>query len=402
MRRPPAAIAAIALAAVLGASGPAGAAGAETAEGEAGNTRAPLALADGGATWAVTLRNGRHAVTIVPALGGKIISFKTGGREWLSRSGRPYRARTPDMAFGDTEFDGIDEIFPTLAEAEFTGGPWAGTRVPAHGELFRQAWDVVPPDGGGDEENAVTLEARGTVFPYRFRRRASLTDRGLELHYALTNTGDRAFPVYYAFHPLLAAEDGMGLALFGGGGPDRGPDMRVTVAHRGFPAAPGPVADPGALADSAGRRFVARQFDAERRGYYKYVLGHPPYRRPVDYRAAGAITYPVYYPSLAEGAPLPPKLKDDAAVLRLEVNAQVIFPLPPDRDRRTGTTDDLPLSRLAVWVDEGGATGLRHFGVEPATGLIENVAEAAREGEAPVLEPGRTFVWRIALHPPPL
>ena len=53
---------------------------------------------------------GDARVVIAPALGGKIISMRLGGREWLWND-----PRVPHRVGGDPDSGGLDECFPTAA-----------------------------------------------------------------------------------------------------------------------------------------------------------------------------------------------------------------------------------------------------------------------------------------------
>ncbi len=150
--------------------------------------------------------------TVVPGFGGKIASLADArsGREWLWQNDRlPFREPVYDASYTQ-EFDsgGWDECFPAVARGFFPSGPWAGTAIPDHGELWGLPWEVL------DATDArITLAASGVRFPLRFTRTITLTDSGLQLDYRATNPTPFDFPFLWCAHPLLAIEPGMELLL---------------------------------------------------------------------------------------------------------------------------------------------------------------------------------------------
>lgn len=148
-----------------------------------------IALEGGGSTPVSRLEAHGLAVAVLPALGAKIISLRgPDGYEWLSRSGRPYRARGALAGYGDGEFDGADEIFPTMDACD---------GLPGHGEAWRSAWKA--GDGPG-----MPLVLEGRLRPYRLTRRIELEPGAVQLSYELENRGDAALRYVYLFHPLFS------------------------------------------------------------------------------------------------------------------------------------------------------------------------------------------------------
>lgn len=165
-----------------------------------------LFLCLAGAVWGgmpVTLNNGQIEIVIRPEEGGKIVSLKlldsANGREFLSRSGKPYADRVYGMPFNDTEVDGFDECFPTVGHCHYPEGPWQGTALPDHGELFSVAWQVE------QTSSSITCRTGGVRLPYTFSRTASLEATTLRLDYTVTNTSSQPMVFLYAMHPLMAA-----------------------------------------------------------------------------------------------------------------------------------------------------------------------------------------------------
>ncbi len=161
-------------------------------------TAEEIALEQGGSTPVVRLEAHGLAVAMLPELGGKLISLRgPDGYEWLSRSGRPYRARAGLTDFGDGEFDGADEIFPTMD---------ASDDLPQHGEAWRLAWK--PCSGPG-----LSFALEGGLRPYRLQRSITIEPGAVLLSYVLNNRADTALRYTYLFHPLFSIAEPLRMEL---------------------------------------------------------------------------------------------------------------------------------------------------------------------------------------------
>lgn len=300
-----------------------------------------LKLADGSDTPLLTLKNDQLSVQFVPELGGKIISIKDAdGREFLSRSDRPYARRQYGMEFGKTEFDGIDECFPSMGACKYPyDGAYKDVDMVDHGEVFNMPWTVL--SGAG-----VDMECKGTRFQYVFRRTATLEGNVLKLDYTVTNTGSEPLHWMYLFHPLLAADKGTGLTNI----PD---DMPIKISYNpgDFLGKRFDIKPWGQLKDAEGKPFKDDQFRPKSERYYKY---HSP------------------------------KL-DKAELVLSHADGSAV--------KMTWSKDILPF--FAVWTSEGSVGGLHHFAPEPSNSSTDNLATAKEAGEESVIPPGGTIKWFI-------
>lgn len=209
-----------------------------------------LALADGGTVPVVRLAEGGIAVAMVPDLGGKLVSLRgPDGYEWLSRSGRPYRRRAGLEAFGDAEFDGADEIFPTM-------DPCDG--LPAHGEAWRLPWTRIEGPG-------LSYAVDGRLRAYRLSRSVAIEGNAVVLSYALANRGPADLRYFYLFHPLFSIAEPLRLEF------PAGQAVRITGSQHHFLGREGTVvpwadlsAGPfvAATAAMAGKRFWSLAVDS--------------------------------------------------------------------------------------------------------------------------------------------
>ncbi len=303
-----------------------------------------LPLSGGGSTPVLRLSDGRVSIAVAPELGGKIISLTgSDGHERLSRSGKPYVARTAGMAYGDTEFDGIDEIFPTLGVCA------ANTQHPAlpdHGEVCRLAWRVV--DGPG-----ISLAVDGVLQPYRLTRAITIEpdaadpagEPSIVLSYTVANLGQADLPYVYCFHPLFAMDSDLDLELR----PEQ--SLRVLLSSDGF----------------LGANDRVERWDA--------LLSGP----------------------LGGHAGKPGRNRFWKAVVQKVADARIGLHWGDGGSCAMSWSGDV-LPHCAIWATEGGILdGLRHLAPEPSVASVDGLDDAIVAGEARTLKPGAIDRWTIRL-----
>jgi hypothetical protein len=160
---------------------------------------------------------------ISPNRGGKIVSLRHAGLEWLAQPALPLPPPArPGDAFVQAEMCGWDECAPSIVACETDGGS-----VPDHGDLWTERWAV---DGEW-------LTATGWSLGYEIARRVVPGGPSVLIEYRARTTGPREIPFLWAAHPQLLAPPGSVLEV-------------VTDATRALdvmasPAAPVPL-DPAA------------------------------------------------------------------------------------------------------------------------------------------------------------
>lgn len=293
----------------------------------------------------ITLQNEFMQVQILPELGGKIISLTDrAGREYLSRSSKPYQPRTPDMEFGDSEFDGIDELFPTLGACtlEHAG---QGIPLPGHGLLFRRSWQTSP----------VVVSATGKVvrmwvdcapYPARFTRLLRLEEEVLSLEYEVENLSEHPLPYVYVLHPLLAGREGDRLTLEAGESPQ-------------------------AIISWSPKSFLGKRGEAVS---WQDLLAGP--LEGGAYRPGSGIYYKYFLHGMKQGVAHWGQPEKGAVTLEWPV-------------------DVLPY--LAVWCSQSGVGELEHLAPEPTNTRYESLADALKHGEARHILPGKPERWTIRL-----
>lgn len=154
------------------------------------------------ATWCgepvIGLAGDGWSARVSPRRGGKIVSLRSGGQEWLAQPRQPLPApAAPGAVFTDAEMCGWDECAPSIV-----AGSVAGRTMPDHGELWTQRWHV-----DGDR-----LTAEGPSFDYRFERRLVSRGPALRLEYTV-RAGKDDVPFLWAAHPQLVAPPGSAVSI---------------------------------------------------------------------------------------------------------------------------------------------------------------------------------------------
>ena len=293
----------------------------------------------------IILMNRNMSIKILPAFGGKIVSIKDRkGNEFLSRSNRPYKKRILGMKYGDTEFDGIDECFPSMGRCAYPVEPYKGKPTGDHGEICQLPWEITEL---GKEGKSVTLQVKGVNFPYLFTRRASLSGKTLLLDYSVKNIGKAPFYHAYVFHPLFKGETGCFIEL------DPATEAKLLYSTGGFLGKMNSRAKIGDIKDHNGKPFLQNMFIRDIGRYYKFVVG------------------------------------------KLDKGEAVINYIDGTGIKMTWPAKQMPY--MAVWCSENGVKGLNHLAPEPAVSCFDTLEQAYKKGEAQKIPAGRTQTWQIKI-----
>jgi galactose mutarotase-like enzyme len=299
----------------------------------------------------VVIENDRLRVVVLPELGGKISSIRSGQseREWLWRN--PHLSRVPagdgDSYIARHDTGGVDECVPTVDACvlgEHTG-PWSGIALPDHGEIYGRHWKRLEET----DTRSLTLETRGINLPYRFQRKVSLGDGEAELriHYEAENLSRSKLPFNWCIHPIFNISPGMKLLL-----PDASP-VRVASCSDGAPVVEGEVFS---WPTSEGGTNIAIIPDPVNLSYSSKM-----YAGPLETGRAGLIA------------------GDEQIEFRFD-------------------TKKVPF--VALWLNYGAWTGADtpcyfNLAVEPSIGDADSLDESVSRDTARWLEPGDTFDWEL-------
>jgi galactose mutarotase-like enzyme len=154
----------------------------------------------------VVIRAGDCAVTLMPALGGKIASLRVGAEELLQRPLNPLALRTHTTDFSESDASGWDECLPSVAAC--TVETEAGTAtIPDHGDLWRVPWQVLQAS-----DDSAILRAKCFSLPLQLTRSLLLAESAagwrLDMLYSLTNLGAYRVPWSWCAHSLFAVQAG--------------------------------------------------------------------------------------------------------------------------------------------------------------------------------------------------
>ena len=297
---------------------------------------------------ALILENDVLQVTVTPDHGARTASiiYKPQKRELLWQNPEPEHTR-PAYAAGyeEGEFAGFDEMLPTISRCFYEDGPWAGTEMPDHGEVWTLPWSYTIAEDGSSVEFSVL----GVRFPYRFTKRVELSGtKGDVLHaeYLLENNSSTDFDYIWAAHPLFHTHPGMRFIV--------PPGMdRIVNAVPGKPLGPYGRETGFPEAMSAEGRPLDLSVVPERNsdGYQKYYF-------------TGKVT---------EGWCL---------LHSPEWKLNIGLSYPSDT-----------VSYLGMWLNEGGLAGQYNIAPEPATGAMDRVDFSKMWGTGSVLPANASRSW---------
>jgi galactose mutarotase-like enzyme len=245
--------------------------------------------------------------------------------------------------FVDQDMSGWDEMYPTINACTYpVSGPYAGAKLPDHGEVWALPWELLRAESG-----VLELGVNGRALPYRLTRTMSLIDdHTLRLGYEVVNTGSAPFFGLWAAHPQFCVTPHTRIQL----------PVKQVVNVTDIPewGTPGQLFDWPETTTQHGER---RQIDA--------VAPTSAHRCRKFYTQPDQ---PVSWSGLHE-TPTGPWL-------RLEWDAaQVPY--------------------LGIWVDEGMFNTAPTAALEPATGYYDSLEWAYANQRVPLLNPGQRVAWEI-------
>lgn len=167
-----------------------------------------------GSWQSVIMQNDAMRVTVIPEIGGKIISLQSlrTGREWLWKN--PYLPLNKPPAdardFGAYDCGGWDEVFPTVNACQVSNSAWGDRTLTDHGELWFRPWRIADANTYSQTGAVLTLAVDDPQLPFQWERTLTLAAGSAPLvaSYSVTNKSTMPMPFIWAAHPLLAIEPG--------------------------------------------------------------------------------------------------------------------------------------------------------------------------------------------------
>jgi galactose mutarotase-like enzyme len=154
---------------------------------------------------AIRMESPDIVVTMIPESGAKIQSIfdKRAKKEILFQSDRPeFRRASYGDRFPQGDMSGIDEVFPTIDECFYPSGPWKGTWIPDHGEVWALPWDC------RIEDDRIRFAVHGIKFPYRMEKTVEfIREDCFHMSYRVENLS--CFDLYSIWcpHPFFKVEE---------------------------------------------------------------------------------------------------------------------------------------------------------------------------------------------------
>jgi galactose mutarotase-like enzyme len=295
---------------------------------------------------AFTFESGRMRVTVIPELGGKIVSlvWKPTGKEWLVDSGNRSLGKVDyASSFEDADVSGWDECFPTVIACEYPhDGAYKGRLMPDHGELWSIAWHAEVLDG------RLVCTAQGRELPYDFSRTMHLRDDNtLRMEYSVTNRGNEPLSVFWCVHPLFAVTEQTRILL---------PEENKKV-----------LCVDGGKALESGR-------------LYDWPAGDGRFHQRLDrIGPVSALDSRKFY---VEG----PLSQGWTGLYESDSGEYIKLEWSPE---------ELPY--LGIWINEGNVTEKAICALEPCNGYYDSLAEAARQDKLIRIAPRAVTSWDLVV-----
>ena len=297
---------------------------------------------------AVQVESPALQVVIVPGRGGKTASLlhKKTGREYLDQlPGTAFRQAAYGAPYDSGEHSGFDDMFPTISECYCDVDPWAGTKMPDHGEVWSLPWKC---EIAGAE---VHLAVHGARFPYILKKTISFEgENTILINYSAQNLSAYAFPAMWAAHPLFNVTPSTRIIL-----PESARNIINTVAGPALGGYGGRFGFPKATTADGREWDLSRVGPNDGRYFFKYF----------------------FLDTLAEG-----------------------FALLHDSETRETMGMAWPIEQvpyLGMWVNEGAWAGMYDVAPEPCTAPFDRWDTARQWGKLPVIPPCGSQQWNLRI-----
>jgi hypothetical protein len=161
---------------------------------------------------AAVVENDLLRLTVVPELGGKIVSLirRQSGREYLLQPREPergYKKRFYGDRFENYDVNGFDECVPTVAECLYPEEPFLARPLPDHGDI----WCL--PSAIDTARGQISSTTLLRSLPLRFTKTIRLLGNTVRLDYEATNLGPSTVKFLWSAHPLLKVDPGAEIVL---------------------------------------------------------------------------------------------------------------------------------------------------------------------------------------------
>ncbi|MBI1282507.1 MAG: hypothetical protein GC179_30550 [Anaerolineaceae bacterium] len=160
---------------------------------------------------AISMESAVMRVQFLPSIGSKMASLIYKPRQlelMVQNPSKKYLIQPYDGHYVSAECSGFDEMFPTIDTCYYETYPWAGTKIPDHGEVWSLNWQHHV------EDEHLFMSTYGVRFPYKLDKAVSFAaPHILQTKYTLTNLSDFDFDFMWAAHTMINLEDEVELVL---------------------------------------------------------------------------------------------------------------------------------------------------------------------------------------------
>jgi galactose mutarotase-like enzyme len=154
---------------------------------------------------AISMESENVIVQFLPEFGGKMASLihKKTLKEFLVQGeNEKYKVLDYNGNYVDAECSGFDDMFPTIDTVYYADYPWAGTKLPEHGEICGLKWDYAI------ESDCMHMWVYGVRLPYKFEKRIIfISDNKLSIDYKVTNLSSFNMDFLWAAHSMINVEE---------------------------------------------------------------------------------------------------------------------------------------------------------------------------------------------------
>ena len=296
------------------------------------------------------LENDQLRLTFLPQYACKLASLisKKTGREFLFQSPRT-KLSIPSYgaAFSDYDSSGFDEVFPSIDACPYPDGPFLGTPIPDHGEVWAMAWQsAFSPDGKN-----VKSSVKSEKFPYILSRNVTLQNNDILFEYCVENTADVEFKFIWTPHCLLACSPHTRLLI-----PDNLTQV-MSVEHSTQHLGPWGT-------------------------YHTYPCTTDIHGKAIDLSK----TEPVSAKNCEKFYFTSPNVAGWCGIEHTDSHEQLIYTYPADK-----------VPYLGVWKTQGGYRGDYNIALEPCTGVYDDLYVANKIRRVAILAPKAKLEWTLKM-----
>ncbi|MBR3631678.1 MAG: DUF5107 domain-containing protein [Elusimicrobiaceae bacterium] len=296
------------------------------------------------------IENENLQLTFLPQYGCKLASLisKKTGREFLFQSALE-KLIIPSYGASFSAYDssGFDEVFPSIDACPYPSGPFQGTPIPDHGEIWALPWQVIYEE----RENKIKALVHSQRLAYIFSREVTVEKNEVLFSYCVENTADSAFEFIWTPHCLLQCSPATRLLI--------PPELNqiITVEHA-----------------------------TKHLGPWGTIHSYPITTDVCGQTLDLAATEPVSAHNCEKFYFTARNLAGWCGIEHTDTHERLIYSYPADK-----------IPYLGVWKTQGGYRGDYNIALEPCTGIYDDLYVAHKMGRVAVLAPKATQKWTLKM-----